>query len=113
MSAESWLYSRQLPRNEFSIPTQATAFATSSLVATAPTQYVIDPGSMLYSLYPATHGNGNTPNLTVMSEDKSDLGVQTVRSAMGIRFTKPNPVTPTTPNVDSLDSKYRYYPPFK
>lgn len=113
MSAESWLFSRQLPRNEFSIPTQATAFGTSSLVATAPTQYVIDPGSQLYSLYPATTGNGNSPNLTVLSEDKSDLGVETVRMAMGVRFTRPDPRIPTTPNVDSLDSKYRYYPPFK
>jgi hypothetical protein len=113
MSAESWLYSRSLPRNEFSIPTQATAFGTSSLVATAPTEYVIDPGSQIYSLYPATQGNGNTPNLIVRSEDKSDLGVQTVRSAMGVRFSKPDPLIPSVPNVDSLDSKYRYYPPFK
>jgi hypothetical protein len=36
-----------------------------------------------------------------------------VRSAMGVRFSKPDPLIPSVPNVDSLDSKYRYYPPFK
>jgi hypothetical protein len=112
MSAPSWILSRALPRNEFSIPTQSTAFAQSNLAAASSSEYVYDDGRQVWNPYFASEGNGNRPNTILYSTDKSPLGVETVRLASGVTFTKPNPLTVTTPNVNSLDSDYRYYPPF-
>ncbi len=112
MSAPSWILSRTLPRNEFTIPTQSTAFAQSNLAAASSSEYVYDDGRQIWNPYFATEGNNNRPNSILYSTDKSSLGIETLQLAKGLAFSKPNPITPTTPNVNSLDSQYRYYPPF-
>ena len=112
MSDQVWLFSRTLPRNEFSIPTQSTYFAQSSLASASQTDYAYDDGRQVWNPYLATEGNGNRPNQIIYSTDKSPVGIEVVRQAAGVRFSKPDPRIPTTPNVHSLDSQYRYYPPF-
>ena len=95
----SWLYNHKIPINQYSAPTQATAFATSSL-ASASTNYVAyDGGRQDFSLQQATGGNRHKNNLNIIDEDKSNIGIENALRAQKIFFSKPDPRALTVPYV--------------
>ena len=107
MTETSWLYDTTIPSNQFTIPTQATAFASSSLASASVSLLAYDPGSQIYSLRKLTNGNNHANNTAIISEDKSQLGVETARRQAGLKYSKKSPNALTVPNVYSLNDKHR------
>ena len=102
----SYLFDRRIPANQFTIPTQATYFATSSLAAASQTGIAYDPGSQIYQLRQLTPGNSFANNTTIYSEDKSPLGVEVMRRKSDLVYPSQTPQALTVPNVYTLNSKY-------
>lgn len=102
----SWFLDPEIPRNQRSYPTQATAFGSSSLAAASSSALAYDGGRQEISIIPQTLGNRKLSNLVVMSEDKSALGISVRRQAAALQFTKMDSRALTVPNKYSLKSKY-------
>jgi hypothetical protein len=102
----SWFLDPDLPKNQNSYPTQATAFGTSSLAAASSSALAYDGGRQEISIIPETFGNRKLNNLVVISEDKSALGIALRRQAATVQFTKNDSRALTVPNKYSLKSKY-------
>lgn len=102
----SWFLDPDLPKNQNSYPTQATAFGSSSLAAASSSVLAYDGGRQEISIIPETFGNRKLNNLVVVSEDKSPLGIAVRRRAAALQFTKNDSRALTVPNKYSLKSKY-------
>lgn len=97
----SWFYNPTTPFNEFTYPTQATYYASSSLASASGSFLALDNGSQELHLYPMTEGNRQLHNLYIVDEDKSALGTAVRARMASLQFTKPNPYAITTPNNKS------------
>lgn len=102
----SWFLDPDVPSNQKSYPTQATAFGSSSLAAASSSVLAYDGGRQDITLIPQTLGNRKLSNLAIISEDKSALGIAVRRKAAALQFTKNDPNALTVPNKYSLKSKY-------
>lgn len=98
----SWFLDPDIPANQKVYPTQATAFASSSLAAASSSFLAYDIGQQEITLIPQTAGNRKLNNLAIVSEDKSALGIAVRRRARALQFSKPNPEALTPPNKFSL-----------
>lgn len=107
MTETSWLYDTSIPTNQWTMPTQSTAFGTSSLASASVSMLAYDPGSQIYHLRQLTNGNNHANNTIIYSEDKSQLGIEVERRRAGLRYPKKDPNALTVPNVYSLNDKHR------
>lgn len=98
----SWFLDPEIPRNQRIFPTQATAFGSSSLAAASASFLAYDGGKQEISLIPQTSGNRQVNNLSIISEDKSSLGVAIRERASAFHFSKKDPNVLTVPNKFSL-----------
>lgn len=98
----SWFLDSSIPVNQKSFPTQATAFGSSSLAAASKSYLVVDKGSQEPELFKMTDGNRHQNNLTIFSNDKSSLGVETRERASKLMFRQAPSRMVTVPNVESL-----------
>jgi hypothetical protein len=99
----SYFLDPSLPKFSKSLPSQNTAFASSSLASCSGSGLVVANDDALYAVRRLNGGNGNANNLNIISDDKSTLGIQHVLQTQGLLFRKPLASTPTVPNVNSLD----------
>lgn len=98
----SWFLDPTIPKYSTQLPTQSTAFGSSSLASCSASVLAVADKDNLYSLRRLNSGNGNANNMNIISEDKSDLGMQHVMQTQDLRYRRPLPSTPTVPNVYSL-----------
>ena len=98
----SWFLDPSVPSNQNSYPTQATAFASSSLASASKSYMVVDRGSQEPELFKMTDGNRKADNMTIFSEDKSPLGIEARERASKQMFTSAPDRMLTVPNVNSL-----------
>ncbi len=105
--SDSWLLNPTVPRYGRALPTQATAFGSSSLASCSAGSIAYDDGRQLPILQNMTTGNHHHNNLIIVDEGKAPLGVDNRRRTKEIKYSKPSPDTLTVPNNHSLDSKYR------
>ena len=95
----SWLLNQRIPSNQFTAPTQSTAFGTSSLASSSTNYLTYDGGSQDYQIIKTTGGNPHMNNLNIINEDKSNLGLQNVMLERNVHFAKINPRALTVPYV--------------
>jgi hypothetical protein len=98
----SWLLDPTQPSNQFTFPTQATYFGSSSLASASGSFIAVDPGKAEMHLIPMTAGNRQQHNLYIVDDDKSYLGMQQRAMASRLHFSKPDPLALTPPNKFSL-----------
>ena len=98
----SWFMDPTLPALDRRLPSQNTAFGSSSLASSSGSAIAIVEPNSLYNLRRLNNGNGNANNLNIISSDKPTLGINHVMRTEGLRYSKPPPDTPTVPNVKSL-----------
>jgi hypothetical protein len=98
----SWFLDPDIPRNQNIYPTQATAFASSSLASASSSFLAYDGGLQEITIIPQTQGNRQLNNLAIASEDKSALGIAVRRRAAALQFTLKDPNALTVPNKYSL-----------
>lgn len=106
---DSWLLNPTVPSYGKSLPTQATAFASSSLASASASSLAYDDGRQTPMLKYMTPGNHHHNNLIIVDTDKSPLGIDNKRRTSKLRYSKLESGVATVPNVHSLDSKYRLY----
>ena len=98
----SWFLDPDVPANQRLFPTQATAFGSSSLASASASFLAYDGGKQEISLIPQTLGNRQVNNLSIISEDKSSLGVAVRERASAFHFSRKDPNALTVPNKYSL-----------
>lgn len=98
----SWFMDPTLPALDRRLPSQNTAFGSSSLASSSGSAIAIVEPNSLYNLRRLNNGNGNANNLNIISSDKPTLGINHVMKTEGLRYSKPSPDMPTVPNVESL-----------
>lgn len=99
----SWFLDPTIPKYQKRLPTQSTAFGSSSLASCSASGLAVADNNNLYALRKLNNGNGNANNLDIISQDKSDLGMQHVIQTQGLRYRRPLPSATTVPNVYSLN----------
>jgi len=107
--SDSWLLNPTVPTYGKSLPTQSTAFGTSSLASSSASALAYDDGRQTPIVQYMTGGNQHHNNLIIVDQDKSPLGIDNKRRTSKLRYTKVQNGAETVPNVNSLDSKYRLY----
>ena len=107
--SDSWLLNPTVPSYGRSLPTQSTAFGTSSLASSSASAIAYDDGRQTPTLRYMTGGNLHHNNLVIVDQDKSSLGIDNQRRIGKLRYSKPQVGAETVPNVNSLDSKYRLH----
>ena len=95
----SWLYNERIPGNQFLAPTQATAFASSSLASASMGAVAFDGGSQEFKIDHATMGNRHKNNVLIVDEDKSPLGLINAAQRSQVHFTPKDPRALTVPYV--------------
>jgi hypothetical protein len=98
----SWFLDPEVPINSRSFPTQATAFASSSLASSSSSFIASDFGKQEPSLREWSRGNRQVNNLAIVDTDKSALGMAVRERASSLSFHKKDPNAMTTPNKFSL-----------
>ena len=99
---ETWIYNKKVPSNSFSMPTEASAFASSSLASSASSDLAVHTtkwGDL--RLQPLIQGRQPT---TIYATDKSSLGTEYLRqneASAGFSLNL-NPMGMTTPNIYTL-----------
>ena len=95
----SWLLNQRVPANQWTAPTQSTAFGTSSLASSSTNYLTYDGGSQDFQIRKTTSGNPHMNNLNIIDDDKSNLGLQNIMMQRGLTFAKKNPRALTVPYV--------------
>lgn len=98
----SWFLDPDVPANQRLFPTQATAFGSSSLASASASYLAYDGGKQEITLIPQASGNRQVNNLSIISEDKSSLGVAIRQRASAFHFSRKDPNALTVPNKYSL-----------
>lgn len=107
MANTSYLFSNDLGPTSYEFPTVNTHFGMSSLANSAASVIAYDPGSSLYRERIISKGNHHKNNTIIYSDEKSLLGMQNRETKGKLYYKKKDKKAATTPNTNSLDSKYR------